>query len=223
MRAVDRVQKIAAQRLDDRQLRIAILAEIGALVRFDVFVWLVTDPDTCVGSAPVANAPSMDDLPALIRLKYLASVNRWTSMQPNTPVSLVNATNGDLSRSRMWNEVLRGYGVTDVASITFSDQFGCWGFLDLWRRGEQFSVDDMTLLHDIAAPITVALRRSVASSFDLPSTSSGDLRGPAVVLMSDDLELVTQTAETDAYLRALLPTPLDQSPIPAAVYNVAAQ
>ena len=44
-----------------------------------------------------------------------------------------------------------------------------------------------------------------------------------MLLLSDDLELLTQTPQTDAYLRALLPTDADRSPIPAGAYNVAAQ
>jgi hypothetical protein len=203
------VEQIVSQRLDDRQLRITLLAELGAVVPFDVFVWLLTDPDTCVGSAPVANAPSMDDLPSLIRLKYVTSVNRWTTMRPNSAMSLVDATDGDVSKSRIWNDLLRTYGVVDVASIAFADQFGCWGFLDLWRRGEQFSAEEMSLLLDFADATTPALRRCVASSFDLQSRTSDDLRGPAVVLLSEDLELLTQTAEIDAYLRALFPTAHD--------------
>lgn len=29
--------------------------------------------------------------------------------------------------------MLASYGVNDVASLVFRDQFGCWGFLELWR------------------------------------------------------------------------------------------
>jgi len=31
----------------------------------------------------------------------------------------------------MWRDVLCRYGIADVASTVFADQFGCWGFLDL--------------------------------------------------------------------------------------------
>ena len=44
------------------------------------------------------------------------------------------ATAGDLSLSLLWRDLLSGYGVMDVASLVFRDSFGCWGFLDLWRR-----------------------------------------------------------------------------------------
>jgi hypothetical protein len=50
------------------------------------------------------------------------------------PVGLLNdAVGGDLSRSHVWREVMSRYGIGDVASAVFADQYGCWGFLDLWR------------------------------------------------------------------------------------------
>lgn len=44
-----------------------------------------------------------------------------------------------------------------------------------------------------------------------------------MLLVSNDLQLLTQTPQTDAYLRALLPTDPDRAPVPAGAYNVAAQ
>ena len=60
-------------------------------------------------------------------------------------------------------------------------------------------------------------------SFEHSSSTLDRHSGPAVLLLSDDLELLTQTPQTDAYLRALLPTDAERAPIPAGAYNVAAQ
>ena len=99
---------------------------------FDAYAWLLTDPETSVGSSPLADAPCLSELPTLIRLKYLTEVNRWTRLE--TPVGLLGeATGGELSRSLVWRELLHRYDVVDVASVVFRDAFGCWGFLDLWR------------------------------------------------------------------------------------------
>ena len=68
-----------------------------------------------------------------------------------------------------------------------------------------------------------ALRRSLVSTFATGSNAPEDPGGPAVLLLSDEIELLTQTPQTDAYLRALLPTDVGRSPVPAAAYNVAAQ
>ncbi len=165
----------------------------------------------------------MADLPTLIRLKYLTPINRWTSLASNTAVALVDATGGDPAQSLIWGELLAGYGIDDVLSIVSRDQHGCWGFLDLWRNGGAFTVNERELLAELARLATPALRRSLAPTFAADTPRLGSHDEPVVLLLSDDLQLLTHTPQTDAYLRALLPTDVLRAPVPAAAYNVAAQ
>ncbi|MBK5333356.1 MAG: helix-turn-helix transcriptional regulator [Ilumatobacteraceae bacterium] len=219
----DRIAKICGRGLDGRALRIELLAEVRSEIAFDAYVWLVTDPETCVGSAPLADVPSLADIPKVIRLKYLTAMNRWTTLPSNTAVTLVGATSGDLSRSLVWRELLRGYGVSDVMSMVFRDQYGTWAFVDLWRHGGVFLEGECEVLTDLADVATSALRHTSMPSFEHSSSTLDRHSGPAVLLLSDDLELLTQTPQADAYLRALLPTDAERAPIPAGAYNVAAQ
>jgi DNA-binding NarL/FixJ family response regulator len=115
------------------------------------------------------------------------------------------------------------YNVSDVASVVFRDRFGCWGFLDLWRMGgRHFTSAEADYLGAIATDVTDRLRRFQASTFgaqvprNLPS-------GAAVVVLAPDLQVRAQSAETEAYLRALLPSDADRQPVPASAYNVGAQ
>lgn len=218
-----RVERICDQGLDARAFRVAVLAEVRTVVPFDAYVWLLTDPETCVGSAPLAETPSLADLPAVIRLKYMTSSNRWTALASNTAVTLAEATGGDLALSALWRELLANYGIDDVVSIVFRDAFGCWGFLDLWRTGSTFSADECRLLASLATVVTRALRLGQMTAFERGKAVLDHTDGPAVLLLSDALDLLSQTPQTDAYLRALLPTAADRSPVPAAAYNVAAQ
>jgi DNA-binding CsgD family transcriptional regulator len=220
---VDRIEQICRREFDARALRIALLREIRTRMRLDSYVWLLTDPETCVGCSPLAETPSLADLPTLIRLKYLTPTNRWTSLPSDASVTLVEATGGDRSKSRVWNELLSGYGVDDVASAVFRDRYGCWGFLDLWRSGRSFTSSERDLLSELCRVVTPALRRSLAATFSRGSSGPDHHGGPIVLMLSDDLELLTQTPSTDAYLRALLPTDADRAPVPAGAYNVAAQ
>jgi hypothetical protein len=59
-------------------LRRQVLAVLREVVGFDAYVWLLTDPVTAVGAAPLAEVPCITELPALIKAKYATSVNRWT-------------------------------------------------------------------------------------------------------------------------------------------------
>ena len=60
-------------------LRVSSAGELELRVPHDFYAWLLTDPETCVGSDPVADIPELDDLPVLIRLKYMTAINRWTT------------------------------------------------------------------------------------------------------------------------------------------------
>lgn len=206
------------------------MSHLDALRRtigFDAYAWVLTDPVTTVGSSPLADVPGLPELPRelprLIRLKYLTTVNRWTSLDP--PVATLRAATDDRrEESLVWREFQAAYDIGDVASLVFRDLHGCWGFLDLWRNGPdaRFSPDEVAQLRRVVAPITATLRNAVASTFDLIAPAL--LRvGPAVLVLSPTLEVRTQTAESDALLRTLVPTDAARRPIPASAYNVAAQ
>jgi hypothetical protein len=129
-RARERIVALGEAGLDDRDLRRQILTVLGEVIAFDFFAWLLTDPVTAVGAAPLAEAPRMSELPALIKAKYVTPVNRWTILlRQAPPVGLLSeATGGELARSLVWREMMSRYGVSDVASAVFADQYGCWGF-----------------------------------------------------------------------------------------------
>ena len=222
-RSVERISALCRQDVDERDLRIAILEELGRHVPFDVHAWLLTDPETEVGSAPLANAPSLEDLPRLIRAKYLTATNRWTALAE--PVAtLLDATGGEREQSRLWREALSAYGVDDVASLVFRDAFGCWGWLDLWRMGEHraFSAGEVADLRGVVAPITEALRRGQARTFGAEG-SAVERAGPVVLVLSPQLEVKAQTPAAEEQLRALMPPEDDRRPVPAGAFNVAAQ
>lgn len=191
---------------------------------FGSYVWALTDPETTVGTSPLADVPPevVRDLPRLIRIRYLTTVNRWDTVAGPAD-SLLRATSGRPEQSHLHREVLGPIGVTDVATLVFRDRHGTWGWLELWRFDQPaFSDDEMTFLAAITDPITEALRRCHAESFrdDTPTPARS---GPVVLFLSPELEVRAQTPETDAYLRTLLPPEADQRPIPAGAYNVAAQ
>ena len=209
--------------LDDGSLRVAILNEIRPVVAFDAFVWLLTDPQTEVGCSPLADVPCLPELPRLIMLKYLTPINRWTRLKG--PVARLHESSGaQLERTLVWNSLLGRYGVTDVASVVFRNRQGCWGFLDLWRinASEPFTESEAGFLTSIAKHVTGALQRSQAATFKLASPTVPGA-GPAVLILSPELEVRAQTVETDEYLRLLIPPDQERQPIPAAAYNVGAQ
>jgi DNA-binding CsgD family transcriptional regulator len=221
--ARQRVERICAADSDARTVRLQLLTEFRRTVTFDAYAWVLTDPETQVGAAPLADVPCLPELPELIRLRYLTPLNRWTTLT-NPPVGVLSAaTGGDLSRSLLWRELLCRYDVSDVASVVFGDRFGCWGFLELWRAaGRTFSPVEVEFLGDVAPIVTTALRRAQARAFgDFSSTDH--LATPLVMLLSPDLHIVRRTLGTQDALRLLVPRDDEGPPVPAGAYNVAAQ
>ncbi len=226
-RARGRIEALCADSHHDRTLRLQVLGVLREVIDFDAYVWLLTDPVTAVGVAPLADVPCLAELPALIRAKYATTVNRWTvlRLQTSPAATLCDAVGGDLNRSLMWRDVLSRYSIGDVASAVFADHFGCWGFLDLWRNDTSvpFSPDDVGFLAAIAAPLATALRQCQARTFVDPATPHRPDLAPVVLMLDDDLRIASRTAASRAWLDALLPPEPDRQAIPASVYNVAAQ
>lgn len=256
-RSVERIRllgdaDLGHQNLDHQALRRAVLAELGRIVPFDAFVWPLCDPVTTVGVAPRARIPCPQELPRLIRFKYLSLPGRWTALMhsPASASTLLKETQGDPSRCLVWTGVLHRYGIRDVLSVVFADKHGCWSWLDLWRTEDSgtFTSQEVAYLAEVATVLTPGLRRSVARQFRLrpepgavsrPSAQphsrahaqqhAGAIAGPsdlpqqAVLTLDEDLAVAGQTTSVNDWLTLLQPGPAPHHQVPAEVLNVAAQ
>lgn len=217
-----RFREICERTLDERAMRVAVLAELRRLVPFDANAWLLTDPETEVGTSPVADIPSLERLPTVIRAKYLTARNRWTGLRAGEVRTLAGEPVPRGERDDLWS-VAGEDGATDIASTALRDPYGCWGFLDVWRIDGTFGDADREVLAELAGVVTPALRAAMAETFTSPPSTAPRPHAPAVVLLSDDLRMLTRTEQADADLRAVLPTEEDRAPVPASALNVAAQ
>ena len=169
------VERLCASELDDRVLRARVIERLRYSIDFDWYVWVLTDPQTCVGSSPLAEVPEPASLPALIRAKYLTRTHRWTSLRRGQVVTLAPV----LARlaAEPWDDVRREHGVTDVLSLALRDAYGCWAFLDLWRTGGRFrreDVDLLTALSGAADPRAAAVgRRDLRRRRRIPPDEDG--------------------------------------------------
>ncbi|WP_280347129.1 helix-turn-helix transcriptional regulator [Nocardia neocaledoniensis] len=220
----DRVSRMARADHSAKRLRELVLAEIRLSMPFSGHVFALTDPVTAVATAPLADVPGLDmsGLPELIRARYLTSLNRWDTVRGTGAHSLLGATEGDPDRSLLWRTAQRTLGITDSATLTFADRYGCWGFLELLRVDQSpFTRAELTELTALTASVTVALRRAVSATFVEPDAQLPPL-GPAVVLLDGALRVRSQTAAAAAALLRLLPPDEPVPPVPASVYNAGA-
>jgi len=224
-RASKAIRHLCESGLDSRELRARVALEIKLVVEFDAYAWLLTDPATWVGVAPLADVPWLEELPRHIGLKYSTLVNRWTALG-KTHVALLQATTrGDPTQSLLFRDLLNVHGIGDVASVVFPDQHGCWGFLELFRNAtsDSFNSAEAAFLADLVAPLTKALRQSQANCFTRVDWHDRAPIGSVVLLLSPDLLVLGQTPDTPTFLRTLIPPTDSRAPIPAGAYNVAAQ
>jgi DNA-binding CsgD family transcriptional regulator len=187
-RSLERIGQLCGSSREDNDVRADVLVEVGRICPFSAFVWPLTDPETCTGISPMARIPCPDELPTLIRLKYLTPFGRWTSLIGGHPpaVTLHAATGGDPARSPLWDGILGRYGVTDILSTVFADGHGCWGWLDLWRSDGNFPEQETAYLAAAAPIVASGLRRSRAAQCrrnahrrrDAHASTGGAIEGP---------------------------------------------
>ncbi|WP_104063123.1 helix-turn-helix transcriptional regulator [Arthrobacter sp. 4R501] len=247
-RSLERIRLIGDSAPDHHALRTAVLAELGRVLPFSAFVWPLSDPLTATGMSPMARIPCPDELPLLIRLKYLTPAGRWTQLaiSPSPVTTLLRETAGDPSRSLLWDGLMKRYGVTDVLFAVLADKHGCWGWLDLWRTAQEspFTADEVGYVAAVTREVMPALRRSIARQFLLEvsdgrdpvghevvrkrASAVGERPGPdlpqhAVLTLDADMAVVGGTASVEEWLGLLQAGPRPFQRVPAEVLNVAAQ
>lgn len=247
-RSLERIRLIGDSAPDHHSLRTAVIAELGRVLPFSAFVWPISDPLTATGISPIARIPCPDDLPLLIRLKYLTLAGRWTrlAINPSPATTLLLETAGNPSRSLVWEGLMKRYGVTDVLFAVLADKHGCWGWLDLWRTAQDdpFTAEEVGYIAAMTREVMPALRRSIARQFLMeapggrdpagqevvragaPAIDGGprpDLPQQAVLTLDAEMAVVGRTASVEEWLGLLQPGPRPFQRVPAEVLNVAAQ
>ena len=119
-RSRERVVRICDPATDARTLRLRLLEEFRRAVGFDAYAWLLTDPETSVGSAPLADVPCLPELPRLIALKYLAGINRWTSLSVRESELLSHLVTGAGTRELAGRMFLSEHTVQDHLKSIFA-------------------------------------------------------------------------------------------------------
>ena len=218
------MERLCSGGLDAKALREQVLVELRRAVAFDAHVWALTDPVSRVGTSPLADVPglSWDELPRLVRWRYLSRGTRWTDLiDAGVSVrSLSQATDGDVGAS----PVQQALGVVDVLTAACWDRFGCWAWLDLWRRApaRPFTRAERDIVASLVPALTTGLRRAQAETFVAAPRATP--AGPAVLLLSPELDVQLRTSAAQEALHRLNPPddPAVLQAIPAAAYNVAA-
>ena len=219
-----------------------VVGQLQRAIGFDRWCWPTSDPTTQLPGPGLAVHDYGPHLPRALAREYSGDDlgTKLDAAHGLTPaISLSRATGRDLARSARWDEVLRHAGIGDVVVLACRDRFGSWGWLELYRDGEQqpFSGEELRLLAQLAPSFGAVLRRW--STAPAPAQRNGTtgagvtgsgvrgsgVTGAGVIVLDEDLRLIGQTDSAAAWIAALPAAAMFASwhILPPAVYAAAAR
>ncbi len=226
-RCRDAVERLAAAPLSPDDLGRELVTSIRRAVPFLGWCVAVTDPETLLVAAAVAENPAIGNPGRLFELEYAEDVNRYRDLvKQRSPVrSLHAATGGDFQRSARWRELYDGSGLTDELRIVLVLDGRCWGFIELLReQGDRaFSEEERSFLARLVPQVATSLRRSLMA--DPLHAQWGEQRaasGPGTVILDQDFREIGTTPEAKEWMDRIRP-PSDGPFMPTAVLAVAAR
>jgi DNA-binding CsgD family transcriptional regulator len=204
-RCLERIDRLARSTASGESLHREVIAELRRAIGFDRWCWPLADPDTLVPGGGDADHDYGPDLPRALELEYSGSdfgAKDALARRRKPSISLTAETHGDLMRSPRWEQVLGPVGIGDIAAVACRDDFGCWGWIELYRdRSDRaFTEDDVELLANIAPALGSALRRQV----QVRTGRDSAVGPPGVLVLNHDLTVRSQTPSA-RHWSALLP------------------
>jgi DNA-binding CsgD family transcriptional regulator len=217
------IERLCRSDLDARAFLRALAEHLRGAIPHDGLLLLRTDPTTALPTDGVVEAippalckPFWDN--ELLEDDY----NKFVDLGRTAPVAatLLEATGGDLQRSRRYGVLYRALGISDELRATFTARDGsCWGVAQLVRiNGSAFTTAEKDLLANAAPAVAAALR----ARFALGGPAESRRSGPALVILDKSGEIESITAEARQWLAELTEgSSTGMTPIPEPVYLVA--
>lgn len=217
------IERLCERSTDARTLLRALAGRVRLAIPCEGMLLLRTDPTTILPTDGVVH-----ELPPALCKHFWdnelleADYNKFVelSRRETTAATLIDATGGDLSRSRRYESLYRPLGLGDELRVSFTARDGsCWGIAQLVRReGSEFSGAERDLLAGASPVIAEALRAGFAVSQPARSQPTG----PALILLSETGEIQAITADAKDWLAELTRgSATGMTPVPEPVYLVA--
>jgi DNA-binding CsgD family transcriptional regulator len=214
------VVRLCHSGLDITGVRQQVLRAVRRVVPVDVTFLATADPETLLftGAWP---EPPLDTATELFLNNEFGhdDVNKFASLATSgrAVATLDGATGGDRLASARYRDIMRPLGLGDELRAALVADGCCWGYLCLHREdgGLGFTAGEQAGLARLAPHVAHAIRKGML--LHEPATVAAK---PGVVLLADDLSLVSLTPDAE-HLLSLIP-PSGTLPLPMPVYGVAA-
>ncbi|MQA86974.1 MAG: LuxR family transcriptional regulator [Streptosporangiales bacterium] len=217
------VEQLCRADMDARALLRAFSSHLRATVPSDRLLLLRTDPTTVLPTDGLVEAlPPALCKPFWDNELLEGDYNKFVELaRGEVAATLLEATGGELSRSRRYATMYRELGVGDELRVSFTARDGsCWGIAQLIRgEGTAFSAAERDLLAGAAPLMASALRARLALG---PPAASRQEGGPALMILDKAGEILSTTAEAREWLAELARgSATGMAPVPEPVYLVA--
>ena len=199
---LEAIETLAGSGLTAQQLLEEAAQRIDRVVPSDGYFLGATDPETtlAIGAGIVRDLPIDMCQPTWDYEFLVPDFMKFTDIAASgrTVADLHEATGGRPERSARWREYGAATGFRSELRATFTLGDMTWGIGQFDRLGDspRFSDEERAWLEQVTPVVAMGLRRALVAT---PSIASVD-RGPGVLLLDADGEVMSATPEAAAWL-----------------------
>src|SRR4051812_23500568 len=201
-RSFESIEELAQAGLSAQDLLRAVAGHIDQVVPSDGSFLAATDPETTlsIGAGAVRDLPDDQCQPTWDYEFLVPDFLKFTDIADSgrTVADLHDETGGRPERSAPWREYGTATGFRSELRATFTVGDLTWGIGQFDRLGDspRFFDEEKAWLERVTPVIAMGLRRALLA---IPSIASAD-RGPGVVLLDRDGDVMSATPEATAWL-----------------------
>ena len=220
-RRVDELVRRCHAGLDVGRLQAEVLRRLRQVVAVDAAFFATVDPVTLLFTSAVIEEPLAADTHRFLENEVGGEdVNRFTSLGTGVDWvgTLDRATHGDRRTSARYAQILEPAGLGDELRVALRARGRCWGVMCLHREDAAagFSDGEVRLVSALAPHVGEGLRLAVlAAASSIGGTPAP--RGPGVIVVDEDLGVVTANPAAHEWLAELYDRPWsvgDELPFP---------
>ncbi len=215
--------------LDAQTLQIKVFDRLQLAVPYAAFWCGTADPETLLFTGAVTQGLAPTAIPAFVTNELLGNdANTFAELaQRPVPVSTLSiATHGDLRRSQRCREILEPAGQGNELRAALRSGRSIWGGVCLHREldAPDFSPAEIGFFSQIAPHLASGLRTAaLLGAMEEQSVTFAPLsESPGLVMLADDLSVVSQTPAAEWWLSEIGDWPRGDK-LPLAIYVVASR
>lgn len=201
-----------------------VLRLLRRLMPIDAVFFATADPETLLFTGAYSEEPLAASTRLFLENEFgCQDVNKFASLATSAQhvASLDDATGRVRLSSARYRDIMRPLGLGDELRAALVAGSECWGYLCLHRMEHPlgFTPAEVAVLARVGPHIAHALRQAVLHT---QPAGAGDVPGPGVVLLADDLSVVAVTPQAEHLLSLIDNGPDANHQLPVAVHAVAA-